>query len=65
MRDEIGEFNSANAAVAANLQNIQDRRDYDKTYGDGSNYQKMMDAKLQQANLSNLAYKKFLQTQGL
>jgi len=56
---------AANAAVAANLQNIQDRRDYDKTYGDGSNYQKMMDAKLQQANLSNLAYKKFLQTQGL
>lgn len=56
---------AANAAVAANLQNIQDRRDYDKTYGDGSNYQKMMDAKLQQANLSNLAYKKFLQNQGL
>ncbi len=56
---------AASAAVAANLQNIQDRRDYDNTYGDGSNYQKMMDAKLQQANLSNLAYKKFLQNQGL
>lgn len=56
---------AANAAVAANLQNIQDRRDYDKTYGEGSNYEKMMSAKLEQANLSNLAYRKFLQNQGL
>lgn len=56
---------AANAAIAANLQNIEDRKDYEKTFGQGSNYEKMMNLKVEQSQLSNLAYRKFLQNQGL
>lgn len=56
---------AANAAVAANLQNIQERRDFEQSYGPNSTYQKMMDARLQETQLKNIAYAKYLKDNGV
>ncbi len=57
--DEFGiasaKQNAAASVIQANMKDIQDRNDFEATYGRNSTWQRLMDAKLKRENLLNKA----------